>query len=547
MAFNARVARRPKLTMMRLWRRTCLLVCLTGLANGAVAAPSQQRRPAARARIGFTLHWDFVNSPEEADRLLTFAFDQGVEILNVVPPPHIWEDARSLTTLRRIFDRTREHGVAVVLNRIDGSGFAGSPDQRSNWLYSHVLTAPGRLPSGHATPRVFLATVGKPDYEKWLLQETAFYAEQFGGRENLLAFGVGFFNEPFVSQRGSLLCYDGDPGSYEIGQYTPFAREVYHHYLQRLDGGSLDALNRRYGSHFASLAEVPLPRDEHDPAFGDAARAYWDFASAINAWVVGQLDACRALWKSKAQRPVPFMLQFNGALAEKLARGRPAFAALDIFDWMSRADALGLSLYTDCGFPDWGHASARATVGFLGLARLLGKTTYVLESGSECHGAVLRPPELEFLARTIRPLAPASVIYEFTKTTYCEPLANPAGKLVDNGWHVNRRALRAVRRALARARKPDAHLPGAFVFDPLPQDPDARALARRHALMRLALLRPLTFVTSAALDALPPGSTLYLSHESLRVPLEARLAGRGVHLLALDALLPDKPRALHHY
>jgi hypothetical protein len=532
--------------MTRLRLSACVLMCCGGLASSAAAAPLRTGRPPATPRIGLTLHWDFINSPEDADRLLAFAFRQGVEILNVVPPPHIWQDARSLATLDHIFDRAHERGVAVVLNRIDGSDFAPSPAERTNWLYTNVLTAPGRLPSGRATPAFFLTTVGKPDYEAWLLEETAFYAEHYSDRENLLAFGLGMFNEPFVSQRGSLLCYDNHTNSYEIGQYTPFARETYRRYLAHLVGGSLEEANRRYHSRFASFSEIPLPRDEHDPAFGNAALAYWDFASAINAWVVAELDACRALWKSKTHRPVPFMLQFSYALAEKLALGRPAFAALDIFDWMSRADVLGLSLYTDCGYPDWGHASAKATVGFLGLAALLDKPTYVLESGSECHGAVLRPRELAFIVHTLRPLAPASVIYEFTKMSYCETFSTHEGKLVDNAWHVNARALRAVRRAWTDALKADARQPGPFVFDPLARQPDAQALARRHALMRLALVRPLTFVTENALDSLPAGSTLYLSRELLHAPLAARLGERGVRLRMLDALLPDGSPVRRH-
>ena len=529
--------------MIQVWLRAGLCFCLGSFVCTASAEPLREERASARPRVGFTLHWDFINNPEDADRLLTFVFDQGVEILNVVPPPHIWEDPRSLATLGHIFDRTQERGVAVLLNRIDGSWFASDPAARNNWLYTNVLTAPGRLPSGHATPGFFLATVGKPDYEAWLREETAFYAEHFSGRENLLAFGVGLFNEPFVSQRGSLLCFDAHANSYEIGQYTPFAHEVYRHYLERVTAGSLEQLNRRYRARFSSFAEVPLPRDEHDPAFGDAELAYWDFAAAVNAWVVAQLDACRTLWKSKAHRDVPFMLQFNGAMAEKFALGRPAFAALDIFDWMSRADVLGLSLYTDCGYRDWGHASDKATVGFLGLAALLGKPTYVLESGSECKGVVLQPKELSFIARTAQPLAPRSMIYEFTKTSYAETFRTHTGKLLDNAWRVNAHALRSVRRAFGEARKSDTRWPGLLVFDPLAEPPDASDLAQRHALMRLALKRPLTFVTEAALDSLPADSTLYVPRELLRGPLATRLGNRGVRLRSLDALLPDATEA----
>jgi len=81
------------------------------------------------------------------------------------------------------------------------------------------------------------------------------------------------------------------------------------------------------------------------------------------------------------------------------------------------------------------------------------------------------------------------------------------------------------------------------VFDPLAEPPDAPDLVRRHALMRLALKRPLTFVTEAALDSLPADSTLYVPRELLRGPLATRLGNRGVRLRSLDALLPDATEA----
>ena len=511
-----------------------LLACLLVSARPCAAA---ERASAAPPLPGFTLHWDFVNSPAELDRLLTFTLDQGARILNVVPPPHIWEDPTSLAALEHVFERTRARGVAVVLNRIDGSGFARSAAERSNWLYTNVLTEPGRLPSGEPTPDYFLATVGKPDYERWLREETAFYAEHFSGQDNLLAFGVGLFNEPFVSQRGALLCYDERTRLYEVGQYTRYAREVFQRYVERACHGSLAEVNRRYRTHCGAIAELPLPKNEYDPAFGDAPAAYWDFLAAINGWVVDQLEACRALWKDKSRRPVPFMLQFNGAVPEKFALGRPAFAALDVVDWISRADALGLSFYTNCGFADWGHASDRATVGLLGLGALLGKAVYVLEAGSECDGAVLRRGELEFFARSVRPLAPRSVIYEFTKMSYCESFATNAGKLMDNEWRINARAAIAVRRALAEAQRPDARSAGRLVFDPLDERPDARALLERWALMRRSLQEPLTFVTRAALDALPAGSTLYVGDGREHDGDVARLATRGVRVRPVRSLI----------
>ena len=50
------------------------------------------------------------------------------------------------------------------------------------------------------------------------------------------------------------------------------------------------------------------------------------------------------------------------AKAEKLALGRPSFAAFDLAAWAGIADALGLALYTNSGYPDMGHGSIEATV-----------------------------------------------------------------------------------------------------------------------------------------------------------------------------------------
>jgi hypothetical protein len=84
------------------------------------------------------------------------------------------------------------------------------------------------------------------------------------------------------------------------------------------------------------------------------------------------------------------------------------------------------------------------------------------------------------------------------------------------------------------------------VFHPLREPPDEQTLVQRRALLRLALTRPLTFVTEAALDTLPAGSTLYLSRELLSGPLGTRLTERGVGLSPLDALLPSALPAIRH-
>jgi hypothetical protein len=528
------------------------LGCLVALAVLASprAAPARGQRPdqphdspaVASPRVGFTLHWDFFASGAEADRLLAFALDHGAEILNVVPPPHIWEQPDSLAILRRIFRQAAARGVEIVINRIDGSSLSDASGQRPNWLYANVLTERGRLPSGRPTPDFFLGTVGKPDYERWLREETAFYAENFSSEPALVAFGVGLFNEPFVSQRGSLLCFDPGTNSYEVAQYTPAMAGLWRRWLETGFGGTA-AVNARYGTRFDSIAEVPMPAGEADPAFGDAWAAYTDFVAAINEWVVRQLDDCRKLWHERARRAVPFMLQFSGYLPEKLEKGRPAFAALDVSDWMTRADALGLSVYTDCGYPDRGRASVRAMVSYLRLGPLLGKPVYVLEGGSECHGAVLDRDELRFFATAAGALAPASVIYEFLKVGYADRAATSAGKVIGRDWKARPRALAEVIRAFGEAKGSRAEGPTVLVLDDVAGLAADRELGRARLLLaREAMRRSLTFVPPGALPRLPPGSTVVAPTPALLAAYRERLRALGLTGVGLEALTSPPPR-----
>jgi hypothetical protein len=511
--------------------RGVLASCAFAMACAAVAAGESP------PYVGFTLHWDFFTSQREAERLVTFAIDSGAQILNVVPPPHIWEQPESVAILKQIFKVTAAHGVGVVLNRIDGSSLPGPGGERTNWLYTNVLTERGRLPSGQPTPDFFLATVGKPDYERWLREETTYYAENFSSEPNLLAFGVGLFNEPFVSQRGSLLCFDDSTGCYEIGQYTRYTAAVWHHYLAESFGG-IGAVNRRFRTAFRALDAVPMPISERDPAFGDAGTAYFDFVSAVNQWVVARFEECRSFWHARAQRDVPFVLQLSGYVPEKFEKGRAAFVALDIFDWMRRADALGLSAYTNCEYADWGHASLKAMVGFLRLGDLLRKPILVLESGAECHGAVLDPNELRFISDAVRSLGPTAVIYEFLKTSYDERSAASQGKLLGPDFRPREDAVVAVRQALRKATRLASSGPAVYVLDDLDGLPaDAALLASREQLARLATVRSLTFVPERNVGDLPAGATLFVPSHAHLAALQGILASHGVKVEAVEVLL----------
>lgn len=520
----------------------CAAVLPAGPAAGAVPTTAPHvpsviptRTPAPPPAVGFTFHWDFINSQADAARLLAFAADHGAKILNVVPPAHIWEQPDSLATLRWLFAQTQRRHIAVTLNRIDGSSFAATEAARQNWLYTNILTEPARLPSGLAAPSFFLATVGNPAFERWLREETAYYARHFAFEPNLVSFSVGGFNEPFVSQRGSLLCWDDATGSYELAQYTAHGAALWHRFLAR-HGSGLRAINARYGTRFARIDDVPMPLNEHDPAFPRAPLAYWDLVRVVNDWFVAQFDDCRRIWRREAVRPVPFVLQFNTGVPEKFAKGRLAFAALDIVDWMTRADALGLSLYTNCGYPDWGQASARAMVNQLRLAGLLGRPVLVLEAGTECDGALRSPEQFAFLGAVARSLAPTAFIYEFLKMSYCENFATAAGKLLDPAWHSETATVAAVTALLADAAQPAKGDPPFWVLD-LPIDRgDEAELAARQDIARAAMGTALARIPPAVVDRLPAGAVLVVP-DALDATARARLRTRGIALVERRSFL----------
>lgn len=470
--------------------------------------PVMPRAAAPPPATGFTLHFDFLNSPQDAETLLDYVLKRGARLLNVVPPPRIWEDPLSLSILRRIFAFAAAHDIGVILTRIDASRPAADEQHRRNYLYTHILNRPGRLPDGSPTPDFFCATVGNAAFVRWQEEETAFYARHFSAEKALVAFSIGMFNEPFVSQRGSLLCFSHSTGTYEIAQYTPAAAALWRRDLARRFT-DIHALNRSYRSAFPAFSRVPLPRNEHDPRFGDAPAAYWDFTRLIHRWVQERYESCRTVWRRHALRPRPFLLQFSGFDIEKIVKGRPAFAALDVFSWMARADGLGLSFYTNGGYPDRGHASARAMVHLMQLGRLLGKPIYVLESGFEENGAAADHGELRFIAVTSRSLRPLGFVYEFLKMTYDESFHRHDGKLLDRCFRENPDCLREVRSMFAAVQEPPVQEPPVYVlFPPDALRRDAIALGQYRRLLALAAERPLCFVPVDCLAVLPAGVEL---------------------------------------
>ena len=346
---------------------------------------------------GYVVHFDFIADRQQGIQLVRIAAQNGAQVINVVPPAHIWENRKALRMLDAILQEAARLKLAVVFTRIDASYPPDASGIRENYLYKHILNKPGRMPDGRPTVRYFLTTVGRAGYAQWMEDETRYYARRYGSLPNLLGINLGPFSEPFASERGGFLEYMESTKFYELTQYTPEAARYWHEWLAG-HFHDLVGVNREYGTSFSRMEEIPMPINEKDQRFGlGAGKAYYDTCRAINDWFVERYERCRRIWHEESgRRDVPFILQFSGFMAEKLAYARPGSAAFDLSGWLTRADALGLSLYTNSGYPDFGHASNLATIRFLATARDMGKEVFVLEGGCEAPNVVLNKSELRF-------------------------------------------------------------------------------------------------------------------------------------------------------
>ena len=457
---------------------------------------------------GFVVHFDFLASIREARQLVEIAHDAGAKVINVVPPAHMWDNPAAVRIFDAIMADIERLDLRYVLTRIDASSVPGRSGSRFNYLYGRILTQPGFLPNGQATSEYFRSTAGRPGYVEWMEEETRYYARRCGRSPRLLGINLGPFSEPFSSERGGFLEWMDETGSYEITQYNPDAERLWHGWLRRRHR-QIETLNAEYGTRFDSIDSVPLPKNEYDPRFARADLAYFDFARSLNDWFEDCYERCRRLWHSESGRPdVPFILQLSGGEPEKFINGRPAFAAFDMPGWVARADAVGISVYTNSGFPDLGHASIESTVNLLSFARESGKQAFVLEGGYEAPNVLLDARELDYFGSVARRLSPTTYIYEFLKDKFDEPYAANPGKLVTARGHVRRPAFDALRKLFAEleAAPMQPESPGLYVrSDPAAARGNRAAGILNSALYDLASEFPVRWVPAGTHATLFPG------------------------------------------
>jgi hypothetical protein len=426
-----------------------------GMAGTALEAES---KPATvdSPKTGFVVHFDAISNVAEGRRLVEVAVEAGANVISVVPPAHVWENHSALNMLDAILAEIARRKLSVIFARLDASYPPDNHGERTNYLYDRILNAPGVLPNGAVTVEQFLTTAGRDNYNNWMEEEIRFYAKRYGRLPNLLGINVGPFSEPFTAQRCGFLQYVDETARYELTQYTPFAAKLWHAWLHA-HFGNRGRVNQEYGVSFSSLAKVPLPRNETDPRFGKPQLAYFDFIRALNEWFEDRYERCRRIWHEVSGRAdVPLILQFSGFELEKFVIGRPSYAAFDVVGWVTRADAVGLSLYTNSGYDDFGHSAVRAMVNFLALAKDLGKDVFVLESGSEAPNVILDHKELEFIGVAALKLHPRTFIYEWLKDEFNEPYPTNPGKVIARNGEIRQEAFHALRDLFARVQSANA-------------------------------------------------------------------------------------------
>ncbi len=489
------------------------------------------------SKPGFVIHFDFIKNASEGRELVDVAQRAGAKVINLVPPAHVWEDPGSLAALNAIVKDIAAHHLSFVFARIDAAYLPDRRGKRTYYLYDRILTDPGRLPNGKPPSECFLTTVGKDDYAAWMEDETRYYATHYGRLPNLLGINLGPFSEPFSSERGGFLEFMEDSQRYEIVQYTHFAALWWRGWLQKHFGG-ISALNNEYHTEFISFDSVPTPLNETDHRFGRADLAYFDFAKSLNDWFVERYERCRDIWhKVSGRADVPFILQFSGCMAEKFIMGRPAFAAFDLPGWIAMADAVGLSAYTNNGYPDMGHATLKATVNLLATARDMQKPVFVLESGNEAPNVTLDPVQAAFWSSVAASLSPRTYIYEFFKNKFNETYAHNPGKVVAADGHIRPRALAAVRHLFKNIESQSCtpETPMLYVrFNSASCRGNALSGVRYEALLDLSSSVPIRWIPERCEIPLHPGVPI-LNPDGALSPQDGNLADLLTHIPAADS------------
>ncbi|MCX7918524.1 MAG: hypothetical protein N3A72_02725 [bacterium] len=400
---------------------TIIIISFYLLLPKLVFSESATVQQVAVSRVGYTIHFNSLRTVDDAKKSIAMAEFAGAGIVNIVPPAHIWSQPTSVQVLDTLFAECKARNIRIILTRID----ANTPDGK-NYLYQQILTPVDK------TGRVF-SIVANPEYEEWLQQETAYYANRYGREPNLAGFCIGGFAGFLDSIRAGVLVWNDKTKRYEIGQYTEVMKRYWQQWLLNTFE-TMERINEEYQTQIATPDEIPLPQNPMDKRFGLPHRAYFDFISALNSWWWKQYNYNRNIWQQSSK--TPFILQLNGLLVDTLIKGHPEYAAFNLPAWLSNADALGISLYTDTKLADTGFGSLYAMTNIIHWAKELGKPIYILESGVDKNNAGFDLFQLRYITYCGLPLNPKSILYEHFREQKAGQSVRP-GVLYQWNWNLN--------------------------------------------------------------------------------------------------------------
>ncbi len=332
------------------------LICILFAASLALGA----------TQIGYTLNFNNLRSSTHALQCLDLAQKAGAQVISVIPPAHIWEDGKSEVILDSLFDEADKRHMKIIIQGVDAKQSTGT-----NYLYQKVLSESSTPVSNPSLESI----IGNPEYEKWLNEETRYYASTYGKRPSMAGFTIGIFSETFSQL---FIPSKSQAGQYQFIQRSSYARTYWLSWLQkRVD--SIDLINRDYRTSFNSFDDLPIPANDWDNRYPLSEKAYFDYLRAMNDWLLSEFDLVKTQWHNYSEQPVIWHL--DGNAASILASSGSAHGALDVQQWMEMADVVGVSLYSDSKQADGGLSKIQSTLSLVGISSDKGKPLYVMASG----------------------------------------------------------------------------------------------------------------------------------------------------------------------
>jgi len=127
-----------------------------GVAGGRSAVPAPLP--------GYLVHFNSLENAQEGEDVVAVAKQAGAKVINVVPPPHVWERPDAMALLDDLVQYIGASHLKLIFTRMDASYPPDREGNRQTYPFS--------------------------DRGKWAEDETRFYAKRFGSLKYLAGFSL---------------------------------------------------------------------------------------------------------------------------------------------------------------------------------------------------------------------------------------------------------------------------------------------------------------------------------------------------------------------